>query len=304
MDEDTVLYHYCSFSVFLSIIENKSFWLTNPLESNDSEEIKYSVKRLSEIFIERCEFVENATEEEFSTYVSNEIQSCSLISGSDISVVEGKVDLFFDNISLEEKKLQLIQGIRETSRLVQQELKKAIEESKNPYVSCFSLAKDKLSQWRGYADDGQGLAIGITVKKLREWVDKTEGLSFQPIAYSLVDQRNILNTNLVEFFVDSSKIKQWTHKILPTFKPEGFKEEEEWRLIYFSEGNTKLRFNYHKRGNQLGWHFVLPFDFDMISSIVIGPKSKIQPVEIALAMTKNGLQILESQIEISKLTYR
>ena len=29
------------------------------------------------------------------------------------------------------------------------------------YVACFSLGHDLLSQWRGYADDGKGVAVGF-----------------------------------------------------------------------------------------------------------------------------------------------
>ena len=33
------------------------------------------------------------------------------------------------------------------------------------YLACFSLARDKVSQWRDYADSGQGVCLGINVLK-------------------------------------------------------------------------------------------------------------------------------------------
>lgn len=35
------------------------------------------------------------------------------------------------------------------------------------FVSCFSTDGDSLSQWRAYADDGRGFAIGFRVSELR-----------------------------------------------------------------------------------------------------------------------------------------
>lgn len=35
------------------------------------------------------------------------------------------------------------------------------------FVSCFSTERDSLSQWRAYADDGRGFAIGFRVSELR-----------------------------------------------------------------------------------------------------------------------------------------
>jgi len=44
-------------------------------------------------------------------------------------------------------------------------LNQILEETKNhifpTYVTCFSVEGDSLSQWRGYGDDGRGVAIGL-----------------------------------------------------------------------------------------------------------------------------------------------
>ncbi|WP_416152053.1 DUF2971 domain-containing protein [Pseudomonas sp. Bout1] len=36
-------------------------------------------------------------------------------------------------------------------------------------ATCFSKAGDVLSQWRAYADDGQGYAIGFDSKLLKKY---------------------------------------------------------------------------------------------------------------------------------------
>jgi hypothetical protein len=42
----------------------------------------------------------------------------------------------------------------------------------NKYVTCFSSQKDLLSQWRAYAEDGKGVAIGIDRKTYIKGLDK------------------------------------------------------------------------------------------------------------------------------------
>ena len=39
--------------------------------------------------------------------------------------------------------------------------------SMKTFCVCFSESKDKLSQWRGYAQDGKGIAIGFNKEFLR-----------------------------------------------------------------------------------------------------------------------------------------
>lgn len=55
---------------------------------------------------------------------------------------------------------------------------------RSPYLSCFSLSKDQLSQWRGYATGG-GFAIGFSRHKLESGVSVPESLT--PVRY-LADQ--------------------------------------------------------------------------------------------------------------------
>ena len=45
------------------------------------------------------------------------------------------------------------------------------------YVTCFSYQNDLLSQWRGYADDGRGAAIGFDLDVLKEVVTVSPEIS-------------------------------------------------------------------------------------------------------------------------------
>ena len=57
-------------------------------------------------------------------------------------------------------------GISERWELVEKIMKDMIREIDFPYILCLSRESDVLSQWRSYANDGKGVAIGIDVDRL------------------------------------------------------------------------------------------------------------------------------------------
>lgn len=65
-------------------------------------------------------------------------------------------------------------GVAEQQALAQE--LEAFESENHGYGFCLSAAKDRLSQWRGYANDGQGFAIGFDSDSLHE---VAEGASLQ-----------------------------------------------------------------------------------------------------------------------------
>ena len=68
------------------------------------------------------------------------------------------------------------------------------------YVTCFSYQNDLLSQWRGYADDGRGAAIGFDLDVLKEVVtvspeiSKPSIVSLHKISYSEAEQREVVRS--------------------------------------------------------------------------------------------------------------
>lgn len=301
VNDESILYHYCSFSTFLSIIENKCLWLTDPLASNDSEELIWATKQLDSLFIEYNDLIENANENKFEEIIAIEKHGYVSIFPDFEDSLEKGLNSLFNNKSLEERKYILLKGIGNFRTVLYKELRSRLRAT---YISCFSLCEDKLSQWRGYGEDGAGVAIGIKVKTIKEYEKNVKGIFARQVEYYEANQKNILQKGLAEWMKDLNSIKQWTHSVFPFIKPVGFREEEEWRLIYNPEKENELKFNCHKKGNRLGWHYELPITPDTISKIIIGPKNKTKPGEIAKVMAMNGFQIQESQIEPSKLTYR
>ena len=75
------------------------------------------------------------------------------------------------------------------------------------YVTCFSYQNDLLSQWRGYADDGRGAAIGFDVDVLKKIVtvspetSKPSIVSLHKISYSEAEQKEVVH-QIVDELVD------------------------------------------------------------------------------------------------------
>lgn len=130
---------------------------------------------------------------------------------------------------------------------------------------CLSQHPDLLSQWRGYADDGQGFSIGFSKPYLKKLsTQKSEGnlcLKLCEAIYKPEKQEAALKKvfEKIKTIIDSEKFEEprlfsrdkmlyniellknnWEHfiniafELLPnlyTLKNIAFKEEDEWRLI-------------------------------------------------------------------------
>lgn len=138
------------------------------------------------------------------------------------------------------------------------------------YTACFSSAPDKLSQWRGYAGDGCGIAIGFSTQHLQEKCrTQSKPFRFKPINYS-----NDLGINLDSFFPGASErigptvfenallriISKLTYNAV-FLKHPSFAEEEEWRFVFYPFGQiTDLRENSLQYNASSYQHF-----FDMMN---------------------------------------
>lgn len=141
-----------------------------------------------------------------------------------------------------------------------------------PFVCCFSHAKDRLSQWRGYADDGKGVAIGFDVENLSKlgMPKEDDNISskifcFNEVTYNPGRQENIVRRVAKSLMCDLKIIQKDSYKevkseSLPMFnrhflelfehaifmKSPFFREEKEVRICYFtniaqSNRHTKVK---------------------------------------------------------------
>lgn len=61
-----------------------------------------------------------------------------------------------------------------------------------PYIFCLSKDKDVLSQWRSYANDGKGVAIGFDV----DFIEKHYSLYGTEVIYDKEKQYDILSQKI------------------------------------------------------------------------------------------------------------
>ena len=127
------------------------------------------------------------------------------------------------------------------------------------YVACFSEEGDLLSQWRGYANDAQGVALGFDFTMLEKYAQNSSLLRLEKVIYLSPEERKqliynsakeilyIINTVLnaimegdviiedgLEFgnYIFENIRFNILQQINETvcYKMDGFKEECEWRL--------------------------------------------------------------------------
>jgi len=169
------------------------------------------------------------------------------------------------------------------------------------YVSCFSERKDCLSQWRGYAQDGQGIAIGFS-KKYLQGLKSPHSLLFNRIIYKDKEQNKFVNAIVDENF-EKMPQKGVGHVALelninyllkfPLYKNPSFEEEKEWRIIMLSSPNHQgishcrdfsfLTPQYRVNNGKIISYLEMDFSKikgDLIKEIWIGPKSKITQNDI------------------------
>jgi len=173
------------------------------------------------------------------------------------------------------------------------------------YTACFSECPDSLSQWRGYAQDGEGLAIGFSKSPLNSLNNQP------PFPYPLfIFDRVIYDEKSQNAFVKSI-VRETMNKIgykgighiaiefnfesnfrYIFYKNPSFSEEKEWRLTMNSTVNrepmlqTNLSFsenNYIVSNGKLVSYVALDFSrikHSFVKEVWIGPKSKVSQQDI------------------------
>ncbi|MGZ8173110.1 MAG: DUF2971 domain-containing protein [Methylobacter sp.] len=199
------LFHYTDVSGLLGIFDNQRLWATHTLYLNDATEISYAYGLVEEIYR----------------------------------------DL------IDQSKLDINHPLRKYHDFLHRLSYNTMRPKPNPdvYVVCFCKEGDLLSQWRGYGNNGAGYAIGFDTKRL---VNQNDAFEIRKAIYSVKKQKQILNeilqvvtdslkeltghpdySNVDLLFENHAKIfENEVVKYAKFFKHEGFKAEEEWRLIY------------------------------------------------------------------------
>lgn len=291
------LYHYCGLDSFLSIIKNSSIWLSDIQKSNDYREMAWFRQQYYNFILNKYkdtkdENVKTICETIFSIAATDGFENCPawLIPTARNHLTETK-DLFF---------------------------------SLRTYAFCLSEHSDSLGQWRGYANDGKGVAIGFS----RKYLDAIDGYSLRCPKFNFlfgnVSYRKTLTSLFNKMFEmhDKTKTDIFVLKSFidltrtsPLFKHPSFAEEKEWRIIYSMDdlGVTNANLNFENFdlicSKKYRDNFCKPtIDYiakdcniiphveikiknlnKAIDSIVIGPKCEVTEKDIKHILLKEGI---------------
>lgn len=195
----------------------------------------------------------------------------------------------------------------------------------NSFGTSFTNLNDNISQWRGYGDDGKGMAIGFATEKFNLFNDLPKrnyfgenNISLLKVFYDEREQLKIIKDIIDKSIDEPNKVADYAlylSKISCICKNQGFRDEKEWRILYspisFSS-NPILEYNKcivgksirKNKNNEDVPYFIYKFPVDVISDIIIGPKNNYT-VEQVKEILKN-LNIIPEDINIkkSKITYR
>ena len=213
---------------------------------------------------------------------SNDYQECIFCR----EIVNERIQNYLqnDNYSLEAWKSWYSKGVETSYR--------------NRYFGvCFSESRDQLSQWRGYAQNGKGLAIGFD-KKIFEELNLISDyyIAFGKVRYNNVEDyiNEIVDDNIKKFEYKgvghiALEFSQNYRMKFPFVKNLGFEEEKEWRVVVCSPigpynimGSDKISFSkikYRSSDNKLIPYIEMSFEKikqDIIKEIWIGPKSEVE----------------------------
>lgn len=199
-------------------------------------------------------------------------------------------------------------------------------------TSCYSLDGDVLSQWRAYANDGQGYVIGFRAKDLIE-------LPIRPlrVLYNQQEQieetkntiRAIYSVEQAEEIKFGSDFQRTCFNLafdLAAFKNPAFEEEKEVRLVHvldFERSNDFLKLNdagghafgkdsegvpvlFRMRDNIpvafIEQDFSNAGSINPIKEVVVGPKNDVLPTAISVFLETIGVGSVS--VKKSKASYR
>lgn len=171
------------------------------------------------------------------------------------------------------------------------------------YVACFSENKDQLSQWRGYADNGAGIAVGFSRESFADLKEAAPShISFRKVIYDEKEQEKFIERIARESIkaMETKPVAQVAAELnqnyrlqFPVLKNASFEEEAEWRIIFNDSFSKRKRhvgknilfsgIRYTVREKRLVSYIEMDFSklkYDAIKEIWIGPKAEVEIQDI------------------------
>lgn len=295
------VYHYCSIQTMISILSTREIWLADLKHANDSKELSWFL-----------EFFSRAAMDWLDEYIKEKEDSYGRTGERQFSS-------------------QQVESLETFLRL----LKNDNDSRLRYFAACFSGCKDDLGQWRGYAEDGAGVALGFSKRALATAANRctSDALRFCPVIYDTkqlnkevhtIISNNVLNksADLDEIVDGFSKAYGEALTLAPIYKNPSFAGEDEWRLFLWMpygferrverllrkdcEGYIDIKgLRFYQRGKGLNTALRIGFDPESIlRSITLGPKCEIDRRELLLLLNECGIKADEIVVMTSESSYR
>lgn len=189
---------------------------------------------------------------------------------------------------------------------------------------CFSEHRDRLSQWRGYAEDGRGFSIGFSKEKLDRLSKvysegKSSEVKFRKINYwdrlpdeflielkAYCDKQSYSSDgNITQLSLDNIALQDWIWR-LNEIKNPAFKEEAEHRLYTIMSDTSFPGTSFRNVQGNISPYIVISFNdigTDLIESVTIGPKNNTNREIIKAFLKKCGFDRIYD-VQQSSASYR
>ncbi len=290
-----LVYHYCDLHTFISIVRRGELWLSDISKSNDSMELDWAARMFRK---------------EATTIVREHLSW-----GSTLAPPEG-----FDP------------GVA-TAYLSSPLVSPGVNDFRRCYAMCFSVHSDSLGQWRGYADDGAGVALGFRESAF-EAVHRRAGESEfeydrmiydQSVAHKKIRQAFAdvdTDQSTVDLIAELRKCESTLFLLAPFLKNPTFADEEERRLSIWiddrrlAESRQKLDVEYGDLFKPLGLHFsdrdrdIVPHfrlrvDLSkLLRRVVLGPTCRAHRRDVRLLLANYGVDPDRVRVTRSVSSYR
>ncbi len=269
-----LIHHYCSPSVFLSLIDKKELWLTSLALSNDSAEGTWMLDHWLDKFNQ-----------------STPKERCRK-NGAKL-FVEG---VLRNNITLgtcfSEKRDLLSQWRgygQDGAGFSVSFYREKLEQLSRDYVDGSSLQLSKITYGGAYCEE-----VNAMVRELHEAFGE-DASAYQEGA----DRKGRANVrNSIE---KHTKKKEAACKLF-TIKNGAFSEEEEWRLFLFDAPDNIKNVEFRESQNLLSPFVRLGFPPEAVAGVTLGPMNPSSVSMIELALKAHGIKCQVNRSSASYLT--
>ncbi len=220
---------------------------------------------------------------------------------NDYQEIYAAKNLIEDNIDRIENKLKKEPNYKKAI----EELLKSLNMDKDIFIASLSTEKDLLSQWRAYANNGEGICFGFNANKLT-------GLNY-PIVEVIYEKGAFFN-KLIQILITYLRKDDWSNfhndldLLLCSYKTKDFREEKEKRLVVIPNSEKeKENIKFRVSGS-----FIVPYiSIDLcsqcpfvIKEIWTGPSQKDRDVKASIMYFLDQKGFSNVKIKSSNASYR